>query len=322
MTLYRLIPFLATAVSALLPAVAQESADVIAKQDVIYGRADGAALLADIAYPSGKDRLPVILMVHGGRWRAGSKSDANYAKQDGWARDGFFAMNIDYRLVNSTPAPACYQDMYTALRWVHAHAAEYHIDTSRIYLMGNSSGGHEVALAATLGEGPYGKTGGWDKESEDFRASISFSGAYDLNTLSWGNLWTPLTGSASTGFITLTGTALEEARRIASPLHNIGAQTKPLLLLHSDDDRSVPIQQAIDMDKALTEAHVQHKFIHYKDRGHIGFTDEAMREARAFIADLESKAVTASTRGRRAFSALTSASVKCSASRRYASKLP
>ncbi len=296
MTLYRLIPFLATAVSALLPAVAQESADVIAKQDVIYGRADGAALLADIAYPSGKDRLPVILMVHGGRWRAGSKSDANYAKQDGWARDGFFAMNIDYRLVNSTPAPACYQDMYTALRWVHAHAAEYHIDTSRIYLMGNSSGGHEVALAATLGEGPYGKTGGWDKESEDFRASISFSGAYDLNTLSWGNLWTPLTGSASTGFITLTGTALEEARRIASPLHNIGAQTKPLLLLHSDDDRSVPIQQAIDMDKALTEAHVQHKFIHYKDRGHIGFTDEAMREARAFIADLESKAATASTR--------------------------
>ena len=289
MTLYRLVPFFAAAASGVLTAVAQDSRGVMAQKDVIYGRADGAALLADIAYPAGKDHLPAILMVHGGRWRAGSRSDENYAKQDGWARDGFFAMNIDYRLVNSTPAPACYQDMYTALRWVHAHASEYHIDTSRIYLMGNSSGGHEVALAATLGEGPYGKTGGWDKESEDFRAAISFSGAYDLNTLSWGNLWTPITGSASTGFTTLAGASLEEARRIASPLHNIGPRTKPLLLLHSDDDRSVPIQQAIDMDKALTAAHVPHKFIHYTDRGHIGFTDEAMREARAFIADLESK---------------------------------
>ena len=289
MALYRLVPFFAAAASGLLTAVAQDSAGVIAQKDVIYGRADGAALLADIAYPAGKDHLPVILMVHGGRWRAGSRSDENYAKQDGWARDGFFAMNIDYRLVNSTPAPACYQDMYTALRWVHAHASEYHLDAGRIYLMGNSSGGHEVALAATLGEGPYGKTGGWDKESEDFRAAISFSGAYDLNTLSWGNLWTPITGSASTGFITLAGAPLEEARRIASPLHNIGPRTKPLLILHSDDDRSVPIQQALDMDKALTAANLPHKFIHYTDRGHIGFTDEAMREARAFIADLESK---------------------------------
>ncbi len=290
MSRYTLVAFFATVALGVLPAVAQDSGKIADQKDVIYGRADGAALLADIAYPEGKDHLPVILIVHGGRWRAGSRSDANYAKQDGWARDGFFAMNIDYRLVNTAPAPACYQDMYTAIRWVHAHAAQYHIDTSRIYLMGNSSGGHEVALAATLGEGPYGKTGGWDSESEDFRAAISFSGAYDLNTLSWGNLWTPIAGSASTGFTTLSGTAIEDARRIASPIHNIGPHTKPILLLHSDDDRSVPIQQAIDMDQALTAAHIEHKFIHYKDRGHIGLTDEAMHEAHAFIADLESKA--------------------------------
>lgn len=284
----KLRSLLVVGATALVPLLAEDSGRVITQKDVIYGRADGAGLLADIAYPDGKDSLPVILMVHGGRWRAGSRSDDNYAKQDGWARNGFFAMNVDYRLVNSAPAPSCYQDMYTAIRWVHAHAAEYHIDASRIYLMGNSSGGHEVALAATLGEGPYGKTGGWDKESEDFRAAISFSGAYDLNTLSWGNLWTPIAGSATTGFTTLAGTALEEARRVASPIHNIGPQTKPILLLHSDDDRSVPIQQAVDVDKALTAAHVRHKFIHYTDRGHIGFTEEAMGEARTFIMNLES----------------------------------
>jgi len=53
------------------------------------------------------------------------------------------------------------------------------------------------------------------------------------------------------------------------------------------------------MDKALTAAHVPHKFIHYTDRGHIGFTDEAMREARAFISDLESKAQPATASARR-----------------------
>jgi acetyl esterase len=283
-----LLHFVVAASLSIATGAAQQHGMITENKDVIYGRVDGAALLADIAYPSGKTQLPTILIVHGGRWRAGSRSDANYAKQAQWAQDGFFAMNIDYRLVNNTPAPGCYQDMYTAIRWLHAHAGEYGIDVKRIYLMGNSSGGHEVALAATLGEGPYGKTGGWDNESEDFRAAISFSGAYDLNTLSWGNLWTPLAGSASTGFTTLAGAALEEARRVASPLRHVSAQNKPMLLLHSDDDRSVPIQQAVDMDKALTAAGVHHKFIHYTDRGHIGFTDEAMREAHSFIADLES----------------------------------
>ena len=145
--------------------------------------------------------------------------------------DGFFAMNIDYRLVNSTFAPACYQDMYTAIRWVHVHAAEYHIDTSRICLMGNSSGGHEVALAATLGEGPYGKTGGWDKESEDFRAAISFSGAYDLNTLSRGKSVDARCRQCNDRVHNTGSAALEEARRIASPMQNIGPRTKPMLPL-------------------------------------------------------------------------------------------
>src|SRR5215469_3273498 len=120
-------------------ACSQESAKVIEKDDVLYGRADGSALLADLSFPEGKDKLPAILIVHGGRWRTGAKSDANYRKGADWARYGFFAMNIDYRLIGSTPAPACYQDLYTALRWLHAHADEYHVDTSRIYLIGNSS---------------------------------------------------------------------------------------------------------------------------------------------------------------------------------------
>lgn len=285
----RFIVLFMAAISVSSAAPSAEIPRIASKKDVVYGLAWGSGLLADLAWPEGKTKLPVMLMVHGGRWRAGSKNDANYAKQSIWAAAGFFAMNIDYRLIDETPAPAGYQDIFTAIRWLHAHAGEYQLDENRIYLIGNSSGGHDVALAATLGAGPYPRTGGWDNAASGITAAIAISGAYDLNGISWGNLWTPLAGNSNTGFTTLSGPAVEEARRIASPLHNVSPQTKPILFLHSEDDKVVPFQQAVDLDKALTGAGVYHKFIRYQDRGHMGFTDDAMKEALAFIANLETR---------------------------------
>src|SRR5262249_29286391 len=154
MTMRRILTilFLAAGLAQVINVNAQ-APSITATKDVIYGRVDGAALLADIAYPAGAPSLPAILSVHGGRWRAGNRTDASSIKVDQWAAAGYFAMSIDYRLVGTTPAPAAYQDMYTAIRWLHAHAREYHVDESRIYLIGQSAGGHMVSLAATLGEG-------------------------------------------------------------------------------------------------------------------------------------------------------------------------
>ncbi|MBI3468966.1 MAG: alpha/beta hydrolase, partial [Planctomycetes bacterium] len=161
----------------------QAAAKIVYREDVVYGRVHGAGLLADIAYPESKDLLPAIISVHGGRWVGGHKRDASTIKVEQWAGFGFFAMSIDYRLKNCSPAPSCYQDFQCAIRYVHAHAKEYNIDTSRIFLIGQSAGGHMVSLAATLGAGPYPRTGGWEKESNDFRAAISVAAAYDLVTL-------------------------------------------------------------------------------------------------------------------------------------------
>ena len=270
---------LAAVILAFGPSIAnaQPSAPVVTKTDVIYGRVEGAALLANIAYPDGPSLKPAIISVHGGRWRAGNRADASSIKVTQWAEFGYFAMSIDYRLVGGSPAPAPYLDMLTAIRWLHAHADEYRIDPERVYLIGQSAGGQMVSLFATSGEAGFPRVGGWEKARTDVKAVISVAATYELNSLSWGNLWTPVEGN------------VEEARKRASPVNYVHAGMKPLLVIHSDDDKSVPVQQAADMVEKLKAAGVQHRYVHYTDKGHMGITDDVIREARAFIAEVEQK---------------------------------
>lgn len=254
---------------------AQSTRGITVEEGLVYGVDQGSALLADVGYPSGTALKPAIIYVHGGSWRGGSRNGNGSLDVAQWAGFGFFAMTIDYRLVLATPAPAPYQDLLTAIRWVHAHAAAYGIDPDRVYLIGNSAGGHLVSLAATLGDGPFPRTGGWDTARSDVRAVIAVSGAYDVNTLSWGDLWTPQSGDP------------EDARRLASPVHHLGPNTKPMLLIHSNDDQAVPVEQALNMVGELHAAGVEHRFVRWEDTGHMGILPEVVREARAFIAEVE-----------------------------------
>ena len=110
-------------------------------QTIIYGEVLGAGLLADIATPAGDGPHPVIVGVHGGRWHYSNRKALGAAPDvNQWADLGYFALSIEYRLVTCTPAPACFQDTLCAIRWVHAHADEYHLDLDRIYITGMSAG--------------------------------------------------------------------------------------------------------------------------------------------------------------------------------------
>jgi acetyl esterase/lipase len=263
---------------------AQPSAPVVTKTDVIYGRVEGSALLANIAYPDGPALKPAIISVHGGRWRAGNRADASSIKVAQWAEFGYFAMSIDYRLVGGSPAPAPQLDLLCAIRWLHAHAEEYRIDPERVYLIGQSAGGQMVSLVAAAGEAGFPRVGGYEKARTDVRAVISVAATYELNSLSWGNLWTPVDPAQGKPVA-----GVEDARRHASPITHVKPGMKPLLVIHSDDDKSVPVQQATDMVEKLKAAGVQHRYVHYTDKGHMGITDDVIREARAFIAEIEQK---------------------------------
>jgi alpha-L-fucosidase 2 len=254
------------------PVLAQKPAPKVVQQaDVVYGRIHGAGLMCDIAYPESKEPLPAIISVHGGRWVGGHKRDGSTIKVEQWAGFGFFAMSIDYRLKNCTPAPACYQDFQCAIRYVHAHAKEYNIDTERIFLIGQSAGGHMVSLAATMGDGSFPRTGGWEDASNEFRAAISVAAAYDLTSLDWGALWTP------------PGVDPAAAREQASPTRHVTKDSKPLLVMHSDNDRSVPIANALTMIEVLKKAGARHTFHRYPEMGHMGINQEVIDKSLAFI---------------------------------------
>lgn len=264
------------------PAVAADGGEsssddpkVIYKEDIVYGRIHGAGLLADIAYPKTTiGKFPAIISVHGGRWRGGHKKDRSAITVQQWAEFGFFAMSIDYRLVGASPVPACYQDFQCAIRFVHAHAREYRIDTNRIFLIGQSAGGHLTSLAATIGDGPWPRTGGWDDASNDFAAAISVAACYELPTLSWGEIWTPATGDPLA------------ARKEASPVYHVSKDMKPIMIMHSDDDRSVPIANALLMVEALKKAGARHTVHHYPDHGHMGITQEVIDRSLEFIEEV------------------------------------
>jgi acetyl esterase/lipase len=251
--------------------VGDTPAKIVYLENLVYGQVHGAGLLADVAYPETKESLPAIVSVHGGRWVGGHKRDSSTINVKQWAGLGFFAMSIDYRLVGCTPAPACYQDMQCAIRYVHANAAKYNIDPKRVFLIGQSAGGHLVSLAATLGDGPFPRTGGWDKASNDVRAVISVAAPYELNTLSWGNLWTP------------SGQDVKKARELASPVIHVSKTMKPLLVLHSDNDQSVPIDNALIMIEALKKADAPHVFHRYPKMGHMGINEEVIARSLEFI---------------------------------------
>ncbi len=112
---------------------------------VSYGK---RSLHLDIFYY--KDRTqsyPAVMLVHGGGWRSGDKSQQIPMAQE-IAASGFVTVTVEYRLSPEAKYPAAILDIKTAVRWIRANASIYNIDTNRIAVLGCSAGGH---LASMLG---------------------------------------------------------------------------------------------------------------------------------------------------------------------------
>jgi acetyl esterase/lipase len=119
--------------------------------DQTYVQYGTRCLKLDLYLPSTATKpLPVVIIVHGGGWRSGFRSEfAPMAVR--LAQRGYAAATISYRLSGEAGYPAAIHDVRAAVRWVRSHAASYRLDPQRIALAGGSAGGQIASLAGVTG---------------------------------------------------------------------------------------------------------------------------------------------------------------------------
>ncbi len=130
------------------------------RMDVEYARRGDLSLKLDAHVPEGKGPFPAVILVHGGGWEEGEKAGIFVAPLlPVLDRSGLAWFTIDYRLAPKYTYPAPVEDVQDAIRWVKKHAKEYRVDPNRIVLMGESAGGHLVALIAARPNQGYSRGG-------------------------------------------------------------------------------------------------------------------------------------------------------------------
>ena len=131
-----------------------QTADVKTYPNISYAKREGVApnlTNLDIYAPSNAKKAPVMIMIHGGGWQIGDKSNRGVwtNKVPFFAENGFIFVNINYRLSPAIQHPEHIRDVAEAVAWVYNNIAQYGGDRDQIFVMGHSAGAHLAALVAT-----------------------------------------------------------------------------------------------------------------------------------------------------------------------------
>lgn len=130
----------------------------------------------------GRGPLAAVVLVHGGGWRSGQRSNmAPLAAR--LAARGIAAAVIDYRLADEARYPAAIHDVKAALRWMRANSAAHGIDPQRIAVAGGSAGGQVASLAGvTNGMARFDPDGAGSAVSSAAQAVINIDGLSDFTS--------------------------------------------------------------------------------------------------------------------------------------------
>ena len=256
-------------------------ADEPTLSDILYGSVGDIALRLDLYEPTKRrQERPLIIWVHGGAWRSGSKSGVPIVKL---REQGFAIASVDYRLSPVAKFPAQTHDIKSAIRFLRANADRFGVDPNRFVLAGSSAGGHLAVLAAVSDGVPElsGNLGVVEKISSSVQAAVSFYGA--------GNLQTILSQSTPFGLdvrvpalqLFLGGQPEQQPTlaRLASPVEHIDSRDPPLWLFHGDQDPQMPINQSHELVGAYNKVGlpVHFEVVYGGKHGGAGFfTDEQL----------------------------------------------
>ncbi len=246
--------------------------------DVQYG-ADQQQKL-DIYLPAMRDlQTPLIVIIHGGGWSGGDKSDFTpFIAELQRRMPGYAFANLNYRLATKTGNyfPVQENDVVSAMKFLKDKASSYVISRNFI-TVGISAGAHLGMLQAYKHQDVLKPIG-----------MVSFYGPADLPRLFVNSdpsiPWTLKNVANAT--LQTNPTIFSES----SPINYVSAEAPPTLLLHGDADTLIPLEQATLLHEKLDAMGIRNDLVVYPGAGHGWEGDQltdSFNKVEAFIRSLE-----------------------------------
>jgi acetyl esterase/lipase len=216
----------------------------LSPRTIVYAQSDGQQLALDL-YPAlgAAGPAPLVMMIHGGSWTSGDRSDLAPLNRY-LAGRGYAVASPSYRFAPRWPFPAARDDVRAAIAYLKAHAAELGIDPGRIAVGGRSAGGQLALLVAYTANDPA------------IRAAISFYGPTDM-VYGYNNPSNPLVLDSTQTLSDYLGGSPDSAAAAyaaASPIRFVGPGTPATLMIHGGRDELVFYHQSELLDAALAAA--------------------------------------------------------------------
>jgi acetyl esterase/lipase len=260
------------------------AADVtLFQSDIVFRIAGRDTLRLDLSRPSNSQSRGLVVIVHGGGWRAGNKSERLSPVVRRIAAAGYAVASVDYRLTtgDANRFPAALEDVWCAVAFLRRQSRALGINADRIVIAGESAGSQLAAMTA-LAPDIAGRACPDPGLSGSLTGVIGMYGIYDFLSLDDQ----PRALDAVTlnlGGLPTADTAL--ARR-ASPIHHVSARTPPVLLVHGTADRSVALDQSMRMRNAVRASGIEADLVEVPGFDH-GFpmvsSDEPVRASSCAI---------------------------------------
>ena len=212
-----------------------KSKRVSEKRNISYCEIDDRKLMLDVFYPNkkSKPKRTAILIIHGGGWRTGDRTQ-HYPLAQRLAALGYVCFTPEYRLSTEALYPAAVYDLKAAIRWMRAHAMEYNVDTARIAALGFSAGGELAAfLGVTNDNKKFEGSDCYLDQSSNVDAIVDIDGILAFIHPESGEGDDSRARSAATNWFGYSKTENPELWKEGSSLTYVGAQTPPTLFINS-----------------------------------------------------------------------------------------
>jgi acetyl esterase/lipase len=268
-----------------------------------FPRPEGTKVLRDLAYvaggherqkldlylPAAGSRWPLVVAIHGGAFRMGSKEGE---PAGAFVARGFAVAAINYRLSQHALFPAQIEDCKAAVRWLRANAARYGYDPERIASYGGSAGGHLAAMLGTTGDVKAFDVGANPGVSSRVQAVVDFFGPTDFLQMDAHRLPAAKMAhdAADSPEAQLVGGPIRDnPDRVAraNPITYVTRDDPPFFIVHGDADLLVPHHQSELLETALRRAGVRVRLVTIPGGPHGGETVKAgLPAALDFLAEI------------------------------------